>query len=398
MRSLPIGFQIRLESSKSMALLSPIIAVSLTLCLSSIMFLLMDISPIKAFEVFIISPLSDSYNLGELIVKATPLMLCAIGLALCYKANIWNIGAEGQLLFGALIGSAVALQSPVESSSALWLSLSIIAGCIAGMFWAAIPTLLYQLFHTNIILTSIMLNYIALYLLLWSVHGPLIDPDGYGFPESALFGDHLLMPLIFEDSRATFSFIAALILAVIAAVFLYKTRIGFQVRVLGEDKAAAKYAGFSANKITWSVMLIAGALAGFAGVSEVTGPIGQLIPQISPGYGYAAIIVAYLGRLNPIGIIFASLFMGTLYMGSDLAQIELGLPTAITGLFQGILLFFLLACDYLIDYRMVWNKSTPKPIPASPNQMPAKTLLGKEEDASLAKRQSQEISQQQGAL
>ena len=128
MRSLPIGFQIRLESSKSMALLSPIIAVSLTLCLSSIMFLLMDISPIKAFEVFIISPLSDSYNLGELIVKATPLMLCAIGLALCYKANIWNIGAEGQLLFGALIGSAVALQSPVESSCALWLSLSIIAG------------------------------------------------------------------------------------------------------------------------------------------------------------------------------------------------------------------------------------------------------------------------------
>ena len=395
MRKFPIGFQIRLESSKTMAFLSPIVAVSLTLCFSSIMFLLMDISPIKAFEVFIISPLSDSYNLGELIVKATPLMLCAIGLALCYKANIWNIGAEGQLLFGALIGSAVALQSPAESTSALWLTMSILAGCFAGMFWAAIPTFLYQLFHTNIILTSIMLNYIALYLLLWAVHGPLIDPEGYGFPESALFSDHLLMPLIFENSRATFSFVAALILAVVAAIILYKTRIGFQLRVFGQDKAAAKYAGFSANKITWSVMLVAGALAGFAGVSEVTGPIGQLIPQISPGYGYAAIIVAYLGRLNPIGIIVASLFLGTLYMGSDLAQIELGLPTAITGLFQGILLFFLLACDYLIDYRVVWNRSNPK----TNNTLQNETTLNKKEEVSkqITTQQSHDVSQQ-GAL
>ncbi|MDG3085252.1 ABC transporter permease [Vibrio hannami] len=343
--------QPRIESSKRMALLSPIIAIILTMLVSSLMFISLDVSPLKAFEVFIIQPVSDAYNLGELMVKATPLLLCATGLALCYRANIWNIGADGQLLIGAVAASAVAIHA-TENSSSIMLIFAILAGVVAGMAWSAIPTLLDRVFSTNIILSTIMLNYIGLYALLWAVHGPLADPQGFGFPESVMFSDPVLLPIIQEEGRATVSILFAILLAILSGIALFKTLPGFKLRVYGEDQAAARYAGFSSNKIVWGVMLFSGALAGFAGASEVTGPIGQLIPSVSPGYGYAAIIVAYLGRLNPIGIILSALFMGTLYMGSDLAQIELGLPTAITGLFQGTLLFFLLACDFLIFYQI----------------------------------------------
>lgn len=347
-----IKIQPRLEPSKPMIWWSPIIAVVVTMLLSSLIFLALDVSPIKAFHVFIIEPLSDSYNLGELCVKAAPLLLCATGLALCYRANIWNIGAEGQLLVGALAGSWVALQATEQSGSG-WLLLTLAAGCIAGMLWAAIPTLLYQLFRTNVILTTIMLNYIGMYLLLWAVHGPLIDPMGFGFPQSAMFADSVLLPTLTESGRASISIVIAIFCAIGAGILLYRTLPGFKMRVYGADESAARYAGFSANKVVWSVMLGSGALAGFAGVAEVTGPIGQLVPQVSPGYGYAAIIVAYLGRLNPFGIIIAAFFMGTLYLGSDLAQIDLGIPTAVTGLFQGMLLFTLLASDFLVHHRFV---------------------------------------------
>lgn len=343
--------QPRIESSKTMAWVSPLIAVCLTMLVSSLMFISLDVSPQKAFEVFVLQPFADSYNLGELMVKATPLLLCATGLALCFRANIWNIGAEGQLLIGAVAASTVAVQAG-EDSGSIMLFMALVVGVVAGLSWAAIPTFLQRYFHTNIILTTIMLNYIGLYTLLWAVHGPLADPQGFGFPESIMFADAVLLPLIQEEGRASISILIALFVALLSGVLLYKTLPGFKIRVYGEDHAASRYAGFSSNKIVWGVMLFSGALAGFAGAAEVTGPIGQLIPSVSPGYGYAAIIVAYLGRLNPFGIIFSSLFMGALYMGSDLAQIELGLPTAVTGLFQGTLLFFLLACDFLIFYRV----------------------------------------------
>ncbi|WP_456295508.1 ABC transporter permease [Vibrio sp. AK197] len=347
-----LSVQPRLENSQLMSWLSPFIAVILTLLVSSLLFSWLDVDPVEAFNVFIIQPFADSYNFGELLVKSTPLMLCAIGLALCYRANIWNIGAEGQLLVGAVASGAVAIHA-TETSSAWWLVLALSAGVFAGMVWASIPTWLNRRFHTNIILTTIMLNYIGFYVLMWGVHGPLADPQGFGFPESVMFSDPVLLPTLFDSGRASISIVIAVIIAIVAGVMLYKTLPGFKLRVLGSERAAAKYAGFSENKLVWGVMLGAGALAGFAGAAEVTGPIGQLIPSVSPGYGYAAIIVAYLGRLNPIGVIVAALFMGALYMGSDLAQIELGLPTAVTGLFQGTLLFFLLACDFFIAYRIV---------------------------------------------
>ncbi|MFD2017897.1 ABC transporter permease [Vibrio olivae] len=333
-----LSVQPRLENSQLMSWLSPFIAVILTLLVSSLLFSWLDVDPVEAFNVFIIQPFADSYNFGELLVKSTPLMLCAIGLALCYRANIWNIGAEGQLLVGAVASGAVAIHA-TETSSAWWLVLALSAGVLAGMVWASIPTWLNRRFHTNIILTTIMLNYIGFYVLMWGVHGPLADPQGFGFPESVMFADPVLLPTLFDSGRASISIVIAVIIAIVAGVMLYKTLPGFKLRVLGSERAAAKYAGFSENKLVWGVMLGAGALAGFAGAAEVTGPIGQLIPSVSPGYGYAAIIVAYLGRLNPIGVIVAALFMGALYMGSDLAQIELGLPTAVTGLSKGLCCF-----------------------------------------------------------
>ncbi|RKF19893.1 ABC transporter permease [Alginatibacterium sediminis] len=386
-----LSVQPRIESSKKMAWFSPIIAIVLTMLVSSLMFLALGVSPTKAFEVFILQPVSDTYNIGELMVKAGPLLLCATGLALCYRANIWNIGAEGQLLVGAVASSAVAIQATQNSGFGVLL-LALAAGIVAGMLWAAIPTFLYRLFHTNIILSTIMLNYIGLYTLLWAVHGPLADPDGFGFPESIIFADSVLLPLLSDNGRATISIVVAVGLALLSGLALYKTLPGFKLRVYGEDQAAARYAGFNSGKIVWGVMLFAGALAGFAGASEVIGPIGQLIPSVSPGYGYAAIIVAYLGRLNPIGIILSSLFMGSLYMGSDLAQIELGLPTAITGLFQGILLFFLLACDYLIFYQI-------KVVPRETEKRRQETLLQMKRDANdMNEVTSEDTKAQQGAL
>jgi simple sugar transport system permease protein len=296
------------------------------------------------------------------------------------------------LLLGAVVAGAIAIQADADSGSEI-LVLSLLGGILAGMAWAAIPTFLNRIFHTNIILTTIMLNYIGLYILLWAVHGPLADPQGFGFPESVMFEEAALLPVIMEEGRASISIIIAIIMALVAGVMLFKTLPGFQLRVFGEDQSAARYAGFGGGKIVWMVMLIAGALAGFAGAAEVTGPIGQLIPSVSPGYGYAAIIVAYLGRLNPIGIIFAAFFMGALYMGSDLAQIELGLPTAITGLFQGTLLFFLLACDFLIFYR----------ITIVPRQTPSRReeALNAAKQAQLANSQltsNSEEKQQPGAI
>jgi len=331
-------------------LVSPLIAVVLTLVLGICLFSFLGKDPFHAMHVFFINPLSDSYNIGELLVKTAPMLLCAIGLGLCYQANLWNIGSEGQLLIGAVIGSAFSLHF-ANSSFSVWFAL--IGGMLAGMVWSGISIALRQWFNSNIILSTIMLNYIAFYVLQWAVHGPLKDPQGMGFPESAMFNDNQTLPILLENTRVHLGVLLAFLVAIIGWVILRFSWLGFQIRVLGHDESSAHYAGFSIQRLRWGIMLLAGALAGLAGACEVSGPIGQLVPSVSPGYGYAAIIVAWLGRLHPIGMCISSLFLGLIYMGGDMAQIELGVPTAITGLFQGSLLFLLLACDFLLRYRLV---------------------------------------------
>ncbi|KAF1068618.1 MAG: hypothetical protein GAK45_01319 [Pseudomonas citronellolis] len=342
------------QQSRAMLLLSPLLAGALTLICGALLFAALGHDPLLTLHTVLVEPIKDAYGVGELLVKAMPILLCALGLALAYQARIWNIGAEGQLLIGALAGSAMALQViDWESRWALVWVLS--AGVLAGAAWAGLAAWLRTHFNANEILTTIMLNYIALNLLLYCVHGPLKDPQGFNFPQSAMFGQASLLPVLFDGSRVHIGAAFGLFALVLVWVLAQRSFLGFQIRVLGLDRRAAGFVGFREKRLVWLALLLSGALAGLAGVCEVTGPIGQLVPQVSPGYGYAAITVAFLGRLNPLGILFASLLMALLYLGGETAQMSLNLPLALTGLFQGMMLFFLLACDVLILYRPRWN-------------------------------------------
>ncbi len=350
-----LKLEARSQPSKRMTYLSPLLAVVLTLFSGMILFAMMGHSPLEGIYVFFVEPLTSLYGLGELAVKATPLVLIAIGLAIGFKANVWNIGAEGQLVMGAIVGGGLALYFH-ESDSAWLLPSMIIFGALGGMLWAAIPAWLKTRFNTNEILTSLMLTYVAILLLNYMVNGPYRDPTGYNFPESRLFQDAALLPTLLEGTRLNLGSVITVMILAGLWVMLARTIIGFQVHVVGQAPQAAHYAGFNHKKIIWFTFLLSGGLAGIAGLMEVAGPIGQLLPSISPGYGFTAIIVAFLGRLHPVGILLAGLLMALSYLGGETAQIEMGLPVALTGVFQGLLLFFLLASDVLIRYRVKWNR------------------------------------------
>ena len=345
-----VRLEARPTASKAMVYQSPLIAIFLTLIISMVMFWLMDTDPFLAVNAFFIEPVSTIDGVAELLVKATPLILIALGLSLGFKANVWNIGAEGQLTLGAIFGGGLAL-SFFDVDTPLLLPAMLFLGILGGMFWAAIPAFLKIRYNTNEILTSLMLTYVGLLLLSYLIHGPLRDPDGFNFPESRLFHDSALLPIIIEGSRLHIGFLLALFIAVLTWMFTIKHIIGFQIRVIGLAPAAASFAGFKQKKLIWITLLFSGGTAGLAGALEVAGPIGQIVPVISPGYGFTAIIVAFLGRLHPLGVVLAGILMALTYLGGDAAQITMNLPNAVTGVFQGMLLFFLLASDVLIRYR-----------------------------------------------
>ena len=351
----------RPEPSRRMMLASPLIAAAAMLLSGSLLFLLLGQSPLQAFYVYFIKPATTLYGVGELLLKATPLILCGVGLAISFRANVANIGADGQLTMGAIAAGCVALYFEQVQSGWL-LPLMLIAGALGGMAWAAIPALLRNRFNTSEILVSLMLVYVAYQLLRWLVHGPLRDPDGFNFPQSKMFHDAALLPLLVAGLRTNIAFLLSLGVVALAWFFCRHTFAGYRMQVSGMAPAAAAYAGFSGTRNVWSAFMISGALAGIAGVGEVAGPLGQLQPSVSPGYGFAAIIVAYVGRLHPIGVLLSSLLMSLLYIGGESAQIELQLPSAITDLFQGLLLFYLLAADLFIHYRIKPRK--PAALPA----------------------------------
>ncbi len=346
-----LKIEARRQISTRMLYMTPFIAVIATVIAGFFLFMLLGADPFEALYEFFISPLETKYGLSELGVKAAPLIMIAIGLALGYRANIWNIGAEGQLTLGAVCGGAVALAFWEETGFYI-LPLMALAGMAGGAAYAAIPAFLKTKFNVNEILTSLMLTYVATLFLAVLVFGPLKDPMGFNFPQSRMFSDSAILPIIWEETRLHVGFIVALLAAVAGWVLLTRTIIGFQIRTLGSAPAAARYAGFDRTRLTWFCLMLTGALAGLAGTFEVAGPIGQLVPNISPGYGFTAIIVAFLGRLHPLGIIASGLLMALSYMGGENAQINLNLPQAVTGVFQGMLLFFLLASDFLVRYRV----------------------------------------------
>jgi len=315
----------RAEASRLMSYASPLIAIVLMLIGGLVLFTVLGKNPVEGFKVFFINPISDLYGVAELFLKATPLMLIAIGLAVGFRANVWNIGAEGQLIVGGIAASAVALYF-YESEGMHILLLMVFAGAIGGMLWAAIPALLKTRFNTNEILV--------------------------------LFEDSALLPIMLEGTRLNLAFTLAMASLLVGYIFMYRSFAGFQMQVAGYAKNAARYAGFSAKRMIWIGLLSGGGMAGIAGMSEVAGPMGQITEHVSNNYGFAAIIVAFVARLNPVGIFFASLLMALLYLGGEQAQQYLALPASISNVFQGMLLMFLLGSDVFINYRLRWKEAT----------------------------------------
>jgi len=343
----------RSPPSRALTLAAPFVALALTVLFGAGLFLALGHPPGQALALFFVEPLRGADAWSELAVKATPLALVALGLAICFRANVWNIGAEGQFIVGALGATAVAMRAHEGTHAAVILPAIALAGIAAGAAWAAVVALLRDRFNANEILVSLMLVYVADMLLGYLTYGPWKDPDGYNFPQTITFLPVTQVPLLAEGHRAHVGLFVALLVALGAWLFLFRTYGGFQLAVGGQAPRAARYAGFSARRSLWTALLCAGGLAGLAGALEVTGPLGQLTPHLPVGYGFTGIIVAFVGRLHPFGILLSSILMSMLYIGGELAQSRLGLPQALSGVFQGLLLFTLLACDALASYRLL---------------------------------------------
>ena len=354
---LTLKLEARPQASKLMSLMSPLLALVVTVLVGVLLFVLLGKDPLRGLQMFFIEPVKSLYNLSELSVKATPLILIALGLAVCYRSNVWNIGAEGQYVIGALFAGWVAMQAGPQNAWLAPLGRGIVlpillAGVLGGMVWAAIVALLRDRFNANEILVSLMLVYVAEMVLSYLVYGPWKDPQGYNFPQTITFLPETKIPRLVPGLRAHIGVLIGLFAVVALWIFMFRTYRGFALQVGGMAPAAARYAGFSSRSALWTALLISGGMAGLAGGLEAAGPLGQLTPYVPAGYGFAAIIVAYVGRLHPVGIIFSGLLMSMFYIGGELAQSRMGLPKSLTGVFQGLLLFTLLACDTLIHYRL----------------------------------------------
>ena len=346
-----IKIEKRNEAHSSIYFLTPVLAIFLTLISGVLIFFILGFKPLEALKFFFVTPISNLYGLSELLIKATPLCLIAIGLSFCFKSNNWNIGAEGQLTFGGIVGGGVALLFYNHEGFYVLPSI-ILAGAIGGMVFAMIPAILKVYFNTNEILVSLMLVYVSKLLLDYLVVGPWSNPEGFNFPETRQFSESARLPILIEGLRIHAGIFIALISVFLAWIVLYKTYLGFQIKVSGLSLKTAKYAGYKGKTMILLVFMVSGACAGLAGVGEITGPIGQLHRMISPDYGFTAIIVAFLGRLNPIGIVFASLIVALTYLGAETAQIFLQVPKYTGQVFQGMILFFLLASDFLIFFKI----------------------------------------------
>ncbi len=357
-----IRLELRPEPSRWMSAASPLLALAITVLVGVGLFMLLGKDPLRGLQVFFVEPLKSAYALSELSIKATPLILIALGLAVCFRSNVWNIGAEGQFVIGALCAGWVAMQAGTDMPLLGGLGRAIVpvillAGVLGGMAWAAIVALLRDRFNANEILVSLMLVYVAEMVLSYLVYGPWKDPKGYNFPQTISFLPETKIPRLVDGLRAHIGSLIALAAVAALWLFLFRSYRGFALQVGGLAPAAARYAGFSSRSALWTALLVSGGMAGLAGALEAAGPLGQLTPHVPAGYGFAAIIVAYVGRLHPVGIVLSGILMSMFYIGGELAQSRLGLPKSLTGVFQGLLLFSLLACDTLVNYRLRWQRS-----------------------------------------
>ncbi len=346
-----ITLEKRKELSRPMLWLTPALAVALTMLAGAVIFTLIGYDGVAAVREIFVSPLADPNRWQDLGVKAAPLIIIAVGLSFGFRANVWNIGAEGQYVMGALAGTGVALAT--WGMEGVWiLPAMCVAGVLGGMAWAAIPAFLRTRLGVSEILTSFMLTYVAIQILYFLMNGPWKDPMGFNFPQTRLFTDAQLLPTVIPRTIVHLGVPLALVIAVVAWLVMTRSVFGFQIRTVGRAPHAARHAGFDADRTIWSTLMIGGGLAGLAGIFEAAGPFGQMTPQFHTGYGFTAIIVAFLGRLHPIGIVLAGIVMAVTYIGGETAQTRLGLPDSAAGLFQAMTLFFLLATDVLVRYRI----------------------------------------------
>ena len=350
----------RLQPSRAWSLGAPLLALVITVLLGSLLFAALGKDPVRGLQMFFWEPLRSAYALGELMVKATPLLLIALGLSLCFRSNVWNIGAEGQFIIGAVCAGGIALTA--DRSTGAWIMPAVLlAGIAGGMAWAGITALLRDRFHANEILVSLMLVYVADMVLSYLVYGPWKDPAGFNFPQTRTFEKVTQIPRLWTGTRMHIGLLIALLGAALMWIYLFRSRAGFAQQVGGLAPAAARYAGYSSRRALWIALLVSGGAAGLAGALEVAGPIGQLTPYVPAGYGFAAIIVAFVGRLHPVGVVFSAVLLSMFYIGGELAQSRMGLPKSITGVFQGLLLFSLLACDTLINQRLKRSRQAALP-------------------------------------
>ena len=342
-------------------ILSPIISILCTIIIAALIFKILNYPVLESLYQVFLSPFSRADRIADVIVKACPLIIIASGLIFCFKANIWNIGAEGQFIIGALSAGFFALLFPNSDSYFLLICMLIISA-LGGAIWALIPGLLKVKYNVNEILVSLMLVYVAILLIDFIVRGPLRDPTSFGFPLSKPYPDGAIIskiniPFIGYLGQLHYGIILIIIFIPLCSFLLYKTLPGFQIKVLGSSQKSVDFAGFSKNKIIIYVLLFSGGMSGVAGFIEVSANMGQLQPEISFGYGFTAIIVAFLGRLNPYGIILAGIVIATAKLGADNAQMTLGIPKVVTGIFEGLLLFFLLAGETLQNYKIKFQGS-----------------------------------------
>ena len=346
-----LRLEARPQPSNAMSMASPLIALAATVVIGVLLFTALGKDPMRGLQMFFVEPVKNAYALSEIAIKATPLALIALGLSVCYRSNVWNIGAEGQYIIGAVFAGGVALLA--DKGTGGWIVIAVVlAGVLGGMLWAGITALLRDRFNANEILVSLMLVYVAAQLLSYIVGGPWKDPQGFNFPQTKTFDAVTRIPRLFEGSRVSIGVVLAILGVLGLWIFLFRTRAGFAQQVGGLAPAAARYAGYSSRQALWTALLISGGAAGLAGALEVAAPIGQLTTYLPAGYGFAAIIVAYVGRLHPVGMVFSAILMSMFYIGGEMAQSRLGLTKSLTGVFQGLLLFSLLACDTLVNYRL----------------------------------------------
>jgi len=351
-----IKLEKRREPSMAMLVTTPVASVLLTMLIGIVVFDLLGIDGFKAVVDIFLSPLLVSYKWQDVAVKAAPLIIIALGLSMGNRAQVWNIGAEGQYVIGALCSAGVGIAFG-QTGGVFVVLLMIAAGVAGGGLWAAVPAWLRTKFNVNEILSSLMLTYVSFQVLGYLVGGPWKDPNGRNFPATAPLADSQTLP-VWPDSTVHLGVLIALILPFVFWVIMARSEFGYQVRVVGSSTTAARHGGFDSKRTIWATLIIGGAMAGLAGAFEFVGVLHKMDLGFPSGYGFTAIIVAFLGRLNPFGCLIAGIVLAVTYVGGQMAQTSVHIPNSTAGIFQAMMLFFILASDILVRYRIRLIDST----------------------------------------